>query len=301
MAIGESVSRVPSARTLVTRPRCEPYFSPSGFPQRRQRHGQMNAVLQGFIQLIPRIQRRFPSVVQRRNGWANIQDGVHHAAALFGASGRRLWEAHAGCRTASDWYDFATLVFPAHQVKVEILGFLELINALKPSLVMEIGSGSSGTQFLLGQALPSVDTIFALDLKVWHQKLLKHFSRPELRRICIEGSSYSPSTVERVRKLLDGRSIDVLFIDGDHRYEGVRADFEAYSPFVRPGGLIALHDIVEDHRTRFGRSSGGWVGGVPRFWREISLGKRTWTFVADPDQDGMGIGVIEKDGETVIP
>jgi hypothetical protein len=34
----------------------------------------------------------------------------------------------------------------------------------------------------------------------------------------------------------------LLFIDGDHRYEGVRRDFEMYSPLVGAGGLIAFHD-----------------------------------------------------------
>lgn len=37
--------------------------------------------------------------------------------------------------------------------------------------------------------------------------------------------------------------MDFLFIDGDHAYEGVKADFEMYSPLVRKGGLVALHDI----------------------------------------------------------
>jgi hypothetical protein len=37
--------------------------------------------------------------------------------------------------------------------------------------------------------------------------------------------------------------IDFLFIDGDHKYESVRKDFENLSKFVRPfTGLIFLHD-----------------------------------------------------------
>jgi predicted O-methyltransferase YrrM len=41
------------------------------------------------------------------------------------------------------------------------------------------------------------------------------------------------------------RPIDVLFIDGDHSYEGCRADLEAWLPFVQPGGWIAFHDSSE--------------------------------------------------------
>ena len=36
--------------------------------------------------------------------------------------------------------------------------------------------------------------------------------------------------------------IDVLFIDGDHSYEGVKQDFELYSNIVNPKGIIILHD-----------------------------------------------------------
>lgn len=36
--------------------------------------------------------------------------------------------------------------------------------------------------------------------------------------------------------------IALLWIDGDHSYEAVRADVDAWMPFVRPGGLIAFHD-----------------------------------------------------------
>lgn len=39
-------------------------------------------------------------------------------------------------------------------------------------------------------------------------------------------------------------SIDLLWIDGDHRYEEVREDLFCWSKFVKPEGLIALHDSL---------------------------------------------------------
>jgi predicted O-methyltransferase YrrM len=36
--------------------------------------------------------------------------------------------------------------------------------------------------------------------------------------------------------------VDLVFIDGDHEYGAVRADWEGWSPLVASGGLIALHD-----------------------------------------------------------
>lgn len=36
--------------------------------------------------------------------------------------------------------------------------------------------------------------------------------------------------------------LDLVFIDGDHSYEGVKADIEAWLPKVRRGGILAGHD-----------------------------------------------------------
>ena len=36
--------------------------------------------------------------------------------------------------------------------------------------------------------------------------------------------------------------IDVLFIDGDHSYEGVKTDFELYSKIMSDNGIIIIHD-----------------------------------------------------------
>lgn len=38
-------------------------------------------------------------------------------------------------------------------------------------------------------------------------------------------------------------TIDFIFIDGDHSYAACRADIEAWTPFVRRGGVIAFHDF----------------------------------------------------------
>jgi hypothetical protein len=52
------------------------------------------------------------------------------------------------------------------------------------------------------------------------------------------------------------KPIRLLFIDGEHSYEASRRDFELWSPFVVPGGMIGFHDI------------GSWPG-VTRFYQEL--------------------------------
>jgi len=78
--------------------------------------------------------------------------------------------------------------------------------------------------------------------------------------------------------------IDLLFIDGDHRYEGVRKDFEMYSPLVRKGGIVAFHDICPGPPDA--------VGGVPSFWKETMGKYRNIPIIKDQSQGGCGIGIL---------
>jgi hypothetical protein len=36
--------------------------------------------------------------------------------------------------------------------------------------------------------------------------------------------------------------VDFIFIDGDHSYEGLKGDWEAWNPHIAAGGIVALHD-----------------------------------------------------------
>jgi predicted O-methyltransferase YrrM len=37
-------------------------------------------------------------------------------------------------------------------------------------------------------------------------------------------------------------TVDFIFIDGDHSFEGIRQDWELWTPFVTKDGIVALYD-----------------------------------------------------------
>jgi predicted O-methyltransferase YrrM len=59
------------------------------------------------------------------------------------------------------------------------------------------------------------------------------------------------------------RNFDFVFIDGDHSYEGLKADWEGWSRLILPGGTIALHDS----RSSPGRPIEDW--GSVRYTRDV--------------------------------
>jgi predicted O-methyltransferase YrrM len=176
------------------------------------------------------------------------------------------------------------------QIPEEILGFARLAAEREPQRICEIGTLHGGTSLFLCTMAPSIRRYVGIDLSVHNARLVAALAPAPVEVDFIEGSSQDDQVRRRLEGLLGGEQLDLLFIDGDHEYEGVRADFERHRDLVRPGGLIAFHDVVPDHP-----DSPHWSGGVPDLWRELRDRFRHWEFVASWEQDGLGIGVIEND------
>jgi len=200
------------------------------------------------------------------------------------------------CKTLTDYFNLMQNVrgLSSGQIKEEILCLLEKASRSGLRFVTEIGTGAGGTFYLLCKVARADATIITLDVNMplWRKRLLKSCVQPGQKATIMEADSHRKNTVRHVTELLAGNKLDLLFIDGDHTYEGVGQDFLNYSPLVRKGGWIAFHDIIPDYKTRYGISTKAWVGGVPRFWNQVKHDHDYFEIVKDPDQDGFGIGVL---------
>lgn len=186
------------------------------------------------------------------------------------------------------------LIYPG-QVRSEFIQLAALIKKRKPRVVVEIGTANGGTLFAWCALSDPKATIVSIDLPggihgggyaYWRTAIYKQFAQPGQKLYLIRADSHRPDTVENLRKLLPTEGIDFLFIDGDHTYEGVKSDFEMYSPLVSRGGLIAFHDICQ-HPTEMDCH-------VDRLWMELrSKYSSVRELIQNPSQGGFGIGVIE--------
>jgi cephalosporin hydroxylase len=198
-------------------------------------------------------------------------------------------------------FAFANSNLGIAQVPEEVQKFHAFLRDRSPLVVCEIGTYSGGHLYMLSRSLPTVRTLIGVDLHVRNKSFLRQLAPPGMDIYLLDGDSGSPAVRDAVQRAAGGQPIDVLFIDGDHRYDGVRSDFVNYRALVREGGVIAFHDIVDDHEARFGRKTVAWTGDVPEFWRRLKPYAQTIEFVADPEQDGYGIGAVIHSASMPIP
>lgn len=205
---------------------------------------------------------------------------------------RGIENVHDALDFAFSFQAFGVSIEPM-QVRDEIAKFLEIVAELRPKVVLEIGTARGGTLFLFTRAADPKAKIISIDLPggafgggypVWKIPLYRSFSRDEQKIYLIRRDSHNPQTLEEVKRILGLEKIDLLFIDGDHTYEGVKKDFEMYSPLVRKGGIIAFHDIVpHPPETRC---------LVSKFWNEVKHSYSFLEIVRDWSQKWAGIGVL---------
>ena len=54
------------------------------------------------------------------------------------------------------------------------------------------------------------------------------------------------SDSDRAARWFRDGSVDFVFLDADHSYEGVQKDIAAWRPKMKPGGVMAGHDLVRE-------------------------------------------------------
>ena len=168
----------------------------------------------------------------------------------------------------------------------------DLVDALKPSLLVELGTESGDSYFGLCQVIPECGIrCSAYAVGTWNGH--SHDGDPQ-RAPFEEVSAYNTAHYRSFSNLLRmtsdeasarfaDESIDLLHLRGYYDDIVVRHDFETWLPKVSTGGIILVHDIGL-------RNSDCGVG---RYWEEIAARFSSFAF-----HHTCGLGIIAKPGGT---
>jgi predicted O-methyltransferase YrrM len=158
--------------------------------------------------------------------------------------------------------------------------FFELTKKYKPEVVVELGAwqGTSAACFAAGNpdgTVITVDHHTDPGDQENKQKTLQAQERFKNLTYCQgwtcdqlyeeekdKHSIKGENAFTKVKKALNGRKIDVLFIDSWHEYTQAVKDWEAYKPLLNSPCLVICDDILQGN-------PGDGIDNMVKFWEEL--------------------------------
>jgi predicted O-methyltransferase YrrM len=153
-----------------------------------------------------------------------------------------------------------------------------LASLLMPRRIVEIGVGFGGSEVAFAEACRQNrhGRVVAVDqneaaIRRAQRILTSHGLGSYISYVL--GDSRHATTCDCVAQLTG--QIDLLFIDGDHSFDGTVGDFETYRDLVAPNGLIAFHD------------TGSFAPSRGDVWRHVHEVTRDDDPIPNTDQSGL--------------
>lgn len=118
----------------------------------------------------------------------------------------------------------------------------------KNSKYLEIGAFAGGSASLMSMN-PKIREVYSIDIGIPINKEIpiknvNNFKHSNCVYEYIHGDSQNEEIIKYVYEKIN--FVDILFIDGDHRYNAVINDFKNYRDLVSVGGFIVFDDYLDD-------------------------------------------------------
>jgi predicted O-methyltransferase YrrM len=165
-----------------------------------------------------------------------------------------------------------------------------MVRALRPEVITEIGSarGRSTCTLALACRQNGRGRVYAIDPQMrnlWTDGGTEgdneRFLRDRLRAYGLEDWCEVMRMTSAEAAARWSKPIDLLFIDGDHTFEGVQHDFNAFQPWLTNKALVVFHDTAWEYF-----KGDPWYRpdiGVPAYMHELQkAGYNSVTFAAMP-------------------
>jgi predicted O-methyltransferase YrrM len=115
-------------------------------------------------------------------------------------------------------------------------------------MLAEIGVYHGVTTCRLRKSMDSSGVLIAIDpypkqrLGFSAQKMVAHGEVSRIKGGTVKWIRKIGAETARELNLNGSQKFDFVFIDGDHSWEGLQADWEGWGRLIAPGGVVGLHD-----------------------------------------------------------
>jgi cephalosporin hydroxylase len=170
------------------------------------------------------------------------------------------------------WLGIGVIQYPS-----DLLAYAELINEVRPDLIIETGTNYGGLAVFLASVLQNLDPhskVVTIDIESerWQAtKISSKLPSELLSRIeFLQGNSVSDQILNEVRRLADGRRAMVI-LDSLHTVEHVSKELNLYSQFVALDSYLIVNDTHLESLGIMGfRTSTGPLTAVQQFLQSDS-------------------------------
>lgn len=165
-----------------------------------------------------------------------------------------------------------------NQNRAELIQFVQYAQALNVRQYLEIGSRDGDSLYAVVANMERNCFAVSIDIEarpgLWQTR--QELSDMGHRCVIIPRSSH-----DRMAQQMIGAAApyDLILIDGDHSYEGVRADWQAYG---KMGKSVAFHDIANFENP-----------GVIKLWHEIVTDRSAHCTEIVVSGSNMGFGIVQ--------
>jgi len=179
----------------------------------------------------------------------------------------------------------------------EVYGFYCFLQKRKIKNILEIGTYGGGNFYAMCKLSDPDGKKIAIDLPRYLDGIEvnihalaedmadlrdKNIATWSKNTYSLKMDSHNQNTFDKVKRILNGEKLDLLFIDADHTHAGSKKDFEMYKDLVADTGIIGFHDIND---TDFHRGLNCYVCNT---WNEIT-GYSKKEFNAHESCGGIGV------------
>lgn len=183
-------------------------------------------------------------------------------------------------------YSFTWLGRPIIQLPEDMLRLQEVIQQVKPDVILETGIAHGGSLVFYASLCRAMGRgrVIGVDVEIRPHNRTAIEAHPLFDLITlIEGSSVAPETIARVRQAIAPGERVLVFLDSNHTRDHVLAELEAYSPLVSTGSYIVAMDGIMRHLPGAPRSKPGWQDDNPAAAAALFAGRNPDFALVEPD------------------